>query len=197
MRHCGRKIIYANDGNSIAQKLKEMNIKSHQLHFWICIALIGLLQYCAPTKPASTPVVQYDEDISYLREKIKLSEDTSQVENFAALDLSPKHDLRFEMDSVLKIIQEDRKDVKFLNGYTVQIYSGNSRELANEARNKVYDTFDQFDPEITYSQPNFKINVGRFFDRLEANRVYNVLKVEFPNALVLPERIFFSQKQND
>lgn len=146
------------------------------------------------TSPSSSPTANYYEDLSYLRDtSVELSNSMTsfyaEKEKYAAI--VPSNDLKYEMDSVLKIIQDTRKSVTFLNGYTVLVYSGNNRESANEAKRKVNELFETYQPEITYIQPNFKVNVGKFYDRLEANRVFIDLKSQFPSALVLPERIYF------
>lgn len=160
----------------------------------VAILLIGAgaMQYCAPKAvPTASKEITIEEDLSVLRLAEASKSETVIDEKERLWAIPPKHDLADEIDSVMSIIKASRSEVKFLNGYTVQVYSGNNREQAKEAKNKVYELFEAYDPEITYIQPNFKVSVGKFYDRLEANRVYIDLKKEFPNAIVLPERIFF------
>jgi len=71
----------------------------------------------------------------------------------------------------------------------VQIYTGTSREEATKARNRSYARFPDVTPHFDYTQPNFRVRVGDFLDRLEAQRVYAGLLAEFPNALIVPDRI--------
>ena len=148
---------------------------------------------CAPSKPAATKVTSYDEDLSYLRlsDQIpaRIEENTEPVVD--RQDVEPRYHIKSELDSVLATIRASRSEIEFLNGFTVQLYSGNNREEANETKTKVYETFEEFEPEISYIQPNFKVKIGRFFDRLEANKVYTLVKEEFPKAIVIPERIYF------
>jgi hypothetical protein len=106
-------------------------------------------------------------------------------------DIEPQNHIKSELDSVLSTIRASRSEIEFLNGFTVQVYSGNNREQANEIKTQVYQAFEEYDPEISYIQPNFKVKIGRFFDRLEANKVYTRVKAEFPKAIVIPERIYF------
>jgi hypothetical protein len=164
-------------------------------HFLAISFIATLMWSCGKgTSPSTTASANFYENLSYLRDtSVEISNLASlfyvEKEKFAAI--VPKYDLKYEMDSVLKIIQDSRKSVTFLNGYTVLVYSGNNRDAANEAKKKVNELFETYKPEITYIQPNFKVNVGKFYDRLEANRVFIDLKTQFPSALVLPERIYF------
>gem|GEM_PF-4059268 len=44
-------------------------------------------------------------------------------------------------------------------------------------------------PETKYEQPIYKVRVGEFGDRLEAQATYAELLEEFPDAAVIPSRI--------
>ncbi len=156
--------------------------------------LLGLVIIaCAPSKPTATTIASYDEDLSYLRPSVEtlveIEENTETVVD--RQDVEPQYHIKSELDSVLAAIRASRSEIEFLNGFTVQLYSGNNREEANETKTKVYETFEEYEPEISYIQPNFKVKIGRFFDRLEANKVYTLVKEEFPKAIVIPERIYF------
>jgi hypothetical protein len=141
-------------------------------------------------------VTFYDEDLSYLRltgesDQLVIEGETISNIEVERPDVDPQYDIKSELDSVLSTIRASRNEIEFLNGFTVQVYSGNNRDQANEIKTKVYEAFEEYDPEISYIQPNFKVKIGRFFDRLEANKVYTRVKAEFPKAIVIPERIYF------
>ncbi|MEM8893569.1 MAG: SPOR domain-containing protein [Bacteroidota bacterium] len=164
-----------------------------RLNTQIILILLGAtIIACTPSKPATTIVSSYDEDLSYLRPAVE-SQPEDQNEGVVAerQDIEPQYDIKTELDSVLATIRASRSEIEFLNGFTVQLYSGNNREEANEIKTKVYETFEEYEPEISYIQPNFKVKIGRYFDRLEANKVYTRVKAEFPKAIVIPERIYF------
>jgi hypothetical protein len=81
------------------------------------------------------------------------------------------------------------KSVRYAQGYRIQIYSGNSRDEATNARNRSYALYPEITPHIVYNQPTFRVKVGDFVDRLDAQRVYAGLLAEFPNAMVVQDRI--------
>ena len=57
---------------------------------------------------------------------------------------------------------------------------------------KLMELFVDLDAKVSYRQPNFRVKGGKFISRLEANRVYNEVKKDFPRALLIPERLLIS-----
>ena len=43
--------------------------------------------------------------------------------------------------------------------------------------------------ELEYNQPKFRVRVGNYFSRLEAQKDLIRLKRPFPNAILVPEKI--------
>ncbi len=74
--------------------------------------------------------------------------------------------------------------------YTVQVYTGRSREEANEIRQQIYRLLPGENPKLAYVQPNFKVRVGEYSSRIEANKTFTELRRHFPGAMLVPERIF-------
>jgi hypothetical protein len=100
--------------------------------------------------------------------------------------------IKNELDSISKIAYVQNKAGAYVDGYVLQVYSGSSREEANQARSKMYSAFPELEPKVSYHQPNFRVKAGRFTNRLKANRVHAQVKEIFPRALLIPER--FLQK---
>lgn len=76
------------------------------------------------------------------------------------------------------------KEGEIRENYTVHIFTG-SRSDAKEA----LDTFKQkaikHDAELVYEAPYFKVYVGQFRSRLQADRALLKIKNDYPNAVVL------------
>ena len=53
----------------------------------------------------------------------------------------------------------------------------------------VYNILPDSRPETKYEQPIYRVRVGEFGDRLQAQNVYAELAEEFPGAIVIPSRI--------
>ncbi|MEQ6167034.1 SPOR domain-containing protein [Ekhidna sp. MALMAid0563] len=98
--------------------------------------------------------------------------------------------IKAELDSIAKVAYEQNKDGQYVDGFVIQVYSGNSRQDANDARYKMNEYFPELSSKVSYHQPNFRVKAGKFTNRLRAHRVYADVKEEFPRALLIPERFF-------
>jgi hypothetical protein len=72
--------------------------------------------------------------------------------------------------------------------YKIQIYSGN-QSSANVQLKKFLNKVGTWRGNITYETPNYKVWIGNFRNRLEADRALIKVKIEFPSAFIFkPER---------
>ncbi len=142
------------------------------------------------TKSAST----YQEDISVYRPKydtknlLELSEATNVSETpLGSVAVEPTFDITPRLNNLLDSMARNSRG-RQVQGFTIQVYSGNNREQANEAKTMVYRLLPNARPDTKYVQPNYKVKVGKFLNRFEAQAMYAKLKSEFPNVLVVPEK---------
>ncbi|WP_347923018.1 SPOR domain-containing protein [Pontimicrobium sp. SW4] len=96
-------------------------------------------------------------------------------------------------DGVVKVNQDKdietlirlKKDVnRTLVNYRIQIYNGN-RQGANKAEMEFKQIFSDWNPDMKFQTPNYKIWVGNFKTRLEADRALLRIKKEFRNAFII------------
>ena len=85
-----------------------------------------------------------------------------------------------EIDHVLAVKKELNEAKSFIK---IQIYSGN-RLGANKALYKYKVDFPGQFIEMKYETPNYKVWVGRFRTRMEADRKLVKVKKLFPNAFL-------------
>lgn len=71
-----------------------------------------------------------------------------------------------------------------LDRYKIQIYSGLSRSAAEAARTEFAENYADWPSSIEYETPNYKIWVGDFRSRLEADRAMIRIKKTFMNAFI-------------
>ena len=69
--------------------------------------------------------------------------------------------------------------------YKIQIYSGSYRSEAENIESKFNSTFSKWSSKLIYEYPNFKIWIGNFNTRIEADRALKEIKTKFFNALIL------------
>lgn len=154
------------------------------------IVILLILASCKPTQPTAT--ASYSEDLSIHRPKMEVDTSANSVETITE-DFEPiTGHIKAELDSIIRISVAQNKESKVVEGYIIQVYTGNSRERANDIRRKVDSYFPDLEPKITYRQPNFQVKAGRFTDRLKAHKTLQALQEEFPKALLVPERFKIS-----
>jgi hypothetical protein len=79
------------------------------------------------------------------------------------------------------------------DGYRVQIFSGSERQGAYDAQNQFKSLRGGVATYLSYTEPFYKIQVGDFRTRLEAQKLVNELRQYFPTLIIVPGRINQSQ----
>ena len=85
-----------------------------------------------------------------------------------------------EIDKLLAVKKEVNKSVKH---YKIQIYNG-SRSGADNAMSNFYQYYSGWSARKVFETPNYKIWVGNFETRLEADRALLRIKRKFANAFI-------------
>lgn len=158
----------------------------------LLIISLVLLGGCKTAQvPGPTANIVFEEDLSVLRPDLNQVEtENDSTVTFTQLKApSLESTLIQELDSVNQIIIANNLGRRVVDGFTIQIYTGNNREDAESARQMVLSLFPDLSPQVSYYQPSYKVKVGQYTDRLEAHRVFESLKEDFPQALLIPERI--------
>jgi len=127
----------------------------------------------------------YFEDLSYTRDTKK---NISQS-NFILSNNNKVPTIINELDSILNIIKYENTKNDYIEGFTIQLYLGDNRILAEKTEIKL-NKLDSLTERITiFTQPNYRVKVGKYYNRFNANRDYNKFKKTFPNAIIIPEKI--------
>lgn len=158
----------------------------------LIIPLLFLIASCKTASVSTNNETSYEEDLSYLRPSVS-NEEINEVVSDTAKSTSENsfvgQNIKPQLDSLNKIIIERNKQVEYIDGYTIQVYTGNNRNAASEARDKVLEIDDSMNPTISYYQPSCKVKVGQYVNKLQAHKILESLKPHFPRVLLLPERI--------
>lgn len=92
-------------------------------------------------------------------------------------------------DAMNKKIAADSSSL--YNGFRIRIFLDSkrgAREASEAAIKKFNDKYPYILAYRTYIAPNFKVSVGNFRTRMEAENFLNVIKEEFPDAFVVREK---------
>lgn len=76
-----------------------------------------------------------------------------------------------------------------VNGFRVQIFSGENRKEAYNSQAKFQEEFPDIRTYIIYSEPNFKVRAGDFRTRMEAEKLQDELKKWFAGMFIISEKI--------
>ncbi len=141
---------------------------------------------------AQRPTKPYYEDLSSLRPKVNL-ETIKPKDSLGIKSPVPSVPVQFavneKVDAILDSIDRFNLTRKFVDGHTIQIYSGQKKEEALNTKAKMSELMPDLKANVQYQQPKFRVTVGKYFTRLEAQKDLYRLKRVFTNAILVPERI--------
>ncbi len=99
-----------------------------------------------------------------------------------AQNVNVNQDAKFE-----QLLNEKRKvnsSITINNRYKIQIFNGTS-ELSKKTLIQFKKENKNYDATIIFSTPLYKVWVGNFKTRIEAERNLNLLKKKYPNAILI------------
>ncbi|UIR55716.1 SPOR domain-containing protein [Sphingobacterium sp. SRCM116780] len=80
-----------------------------------------------------------------------------------------------------------------VRGFRVQIFAGSNRSNAFSEQARFRSMYKDIDTYINYDEPNYRVKVGDFRSRSEANNFMNLLRQQFKNVFVFSENVFVYQ----
>ncbi|HEY5916316.1 MAG TPA: SPOR domain-containing protein [Chryseolinea sp.] len=169
-------------------------MRSH--HIFIYFIVVVWLAGCA--SPKSTTVSSqgqaYSEDLSIWRPKAETPANNNTTTNVPDNPkqtpyVEPKYAVNKKLDTVLDSIDRYNRSKQFVDGFTIQIYAGLKREDALNAKKNLASSLPDLSSEVEYAQPNFRVKVGKYYTRIDAQRDYVAVKKYFPTAIVIPDKV--------
>jgi hypothetical protein len=155
--------------------------------FGLLILLLNIS--CAAQNAGSSGT--YEEDISSLRPRFTTPADsqkrTPEV-NYHTLNVTPVKNVNPKVDRVLDSINKLNLTRRFVDGFTIQIYSGQSRLEAENTKKKMLDT-QSMSSTMKYEQPKFRVTTGSYFTKLDAQKDLMRIRKSFSSAILVPDRI--------
>lgn len=166
----------------------------------ISILTVLLISSCATAQKSGS----YTEDLSVHRptyqpadvkkeNKEKTPEKTAKKDNKKVEKSGKNRNEQLQQISDSVIVKN--QSILYANGFRVQVYSGTDKTKAMEARKMVLKRFPTINVHFIYHQPDWRIRVGDYDNRLEIQKVYYELKMDFPNALIVPDQIYISTEK--
>ena len=92
------------------------------------------------------------------------------------------------IDEMVAQKKDYNKTVETLQGYKIQIYYGSEKECY-EVKDEFSSLFSEIPTSIIFSTPQWKLQIGNYRTRLEADHAMVNIKKEYPAAIVLVSEI--------
>jgi hypothetical protein len=88
---------------------------------------------------------------------------------------------------VSKPTNTNRAFIGKVRGFRVQIYNGNDRKKASQAKLDFMRAFPGVRSYLVYNNPQFRVRVGDFKSRREAMDLYNKVSGKFNPCMIVPD----------
>ena len=181
-------------------------MQRHNLAYFIILCLF--LSSCASsvrissgntTTTTQSPSPKNDntinEDLSQYRPRYKSANEPEIISTEKRTPITsstvtdgPLH-VNKRLDALLDTIAMHNKSIKFTNGFRIQIYVGNDRKAADDAKIFTYQTYPEIFPYLSFQQPIYKVKIGDFLNRMDAEKYFTDIKDLYPSAMILPDRV--------
>lgn len=138
----------------------------------------------------------YSEDISsYLPKDVTDSTSLTEVNNEVSNTFDSSLVITSRLDSALLVVNNyNDEKTKYIEGLTIQLYSGIDRASAKEVQLRAFRHFPESKPRIIFDQPNYKVRMETFYSQLEAYPVFKSVQSKFSKAILVPTRVSVSKK---
>lgn len=97
-------------------------------------------------------------------------------------------EVNISQDSDIDKLLEYKKDIKTSKVYRIQVYQSVDPDKAQREKSNFLNSYGEWPVEIVWNTPNYKVWVGNFATRLEADRAWAKIKRKYMNANVIQPR---------
>ncbi|WP_461074589.1 SPOR domain-containing protein [Spirosoma flavus] len=162
----------------------------------VWVLSILLLAGCASSRPAATSRTvdynSYNEDLASVRPVYTTSPATTsatsrpssptattttappprRTETRKPQAIAEAMHINRRLDLVLDTMATQNRTIRYAPGFRIQVYVGNQRQEAEAAKLLITQNFPELNPYLSYNQPTYKLKVGDFMRRIDAERYY-------------------------
>jgi SPOR domain len=162
-------------------------LSARKIKFLMAGGLIILQLSCA-TQQSS---ISYSEDLAPNRPVFTNAPTiyTKPDRDTSIKKITPVKNVNQKVDAVLDSIDRINLTKKYVDGFTIQIYSGQKREEAMNVKQKMVNEAGDLASSLQYIQPKFRVTVGSYITPLEAQKDLVRLRHYFSSTILVPEKI--------
>ena len=141
----------------------------------------------AKTRPAQAPV----EDLSRYRPTFTPPKEVGAPAPRPAV--TPTNHVNAQIEQRLRDQAASNLNVKYAQGYRILAYVGLERDRAMSTRRAIISRYPEESDYLTFKQPLFRLYVGDYLTRLEAEQAMLRIKPLAPKATLEPAQIVLSK----
>jgi len=105
-----------------------------------------------------------------------------QTEGTVLIETSPS------IDALVRQKKQYNQNLKTTDGFKIQLFYGGEKQ-SYEVQNEFTMQFPEIPAKLIFSSPQWKVQVGNFKTRLEADRALVEIKQSFSSAIILATKI--------
>ncbi len=160
-----------------------------QLHSTIGILLVFLLIGCGESKETFRPALTGDQTkkapLSYYESTLRPSDFDEEVEIVQKAHAQSAGSIPLDIPTDSTIVIEEQ-----IQGFRIQIFATSSIDEANGAKKGAEEKALRDSIYIVYDPPVYKVRIGDFATRLEANQhLSRLINIGYPDAWVVADRV--------
>ena len=169
-----------------------------KIFLWALLSIAVWLSSWTKKSTLSSSKTEYREDLSRVRPRYEYVEPLFERKTAAKKEpviSTPKSTndrplyINKRLEAVLDTIYKQNKAIRYISGFRIQLYVGNVRLEADNAKSYIYQQFPDLNPYVSYSQPTYRVKAGDFMYRSDAEIYLEQIKEQYSSAVVIPERV--------
>ena len=108
---------------------------------------------------------------------------------FSFLLNAQQGEVNISQPSDIDKLLEFKKDIKTSKVYKIQVYQSVDPDDAQKAKTDFLESYSDWPVDIHWNTPNYKVWVGNFSTRLEADRALQKIKKNYMNAIIFQPKL--------
>lgn len=108
---------------------------------------------------------------------------------FSLTTYAQQGEVNIDQDSDIDKLLEYKKDIKTTKVYRIQVYQNVDPDKAQREKSNFLNSYGEWPVEIVWNTPNYKVWVGNFATRLEADRALAKIKKKYMNAIIFQPKL--------
>jgi hypothetical protein len=164
--------------------------------FYLILFFAIWLSGCASAARTSgsttdTGTAEKAEDLSKYRPQFNLPAPAAGANASAPVNntVTPTRHVNAKVAALLDTAAIMNKSIRYAAGYRILAYSGVERKTALDIRNEIVKRIPEERDYFQFSQPTFRLKIGDYFTRIEAQQVLLRIKDIAPNAIIVTDQI--------